>query len=225
MPPRSDSLNDALDAIAQGRYAEAIEVLEMYEQLALNPQSEQYIKVRKGLVEAYHKSGNQKKAVWLCQQLAANKNPDVQAWSQQMIDSMNEPAKVEESTVEVPLEPPEPYLTPEQSEELLTKGSRAFKGGRYSDAVKDLEEFCRGSDVSTKNYFFGQTYLVKAYQANGQIELAIAFAEKMAASNKEVMQAWGKKFLESSSQPPAEPTEAENESLQRELDPPVEQTE
>ncbi|OKH26624.1 hypothetical protein NIES593_00755 [Hydrococcus rivularis NIES-593] len=222
MPPRSDSLTSALEAIEQGHYTEAVEVLEMYEQLMCNPQSEQYIQVRKGLIEAYHRTGNQKKAFWLCQQLVANKDPEVQTWAQQMLDSMNQTEKAEETKssearAEEPteLESPQPYLTPEQSEELLANGTKAFKGGRYVDAIRDLEEFYRGTDSSTKNYFLGQTYLVKAYQASKQIEAAIALAQKMAASDKEIIQIWGKKFLESSSPPPApETSESSSESLQ-----------
>jgi tetratricopeptide (TPR) repeat protein len=215
MPPRSDSITTALEAIAQGRYSEAIEVLEMYEQLTLNPQSEQYVQIRKGLIEAYYGMGNQKKALWLCQQLTTNKNPDVQAWAQQMTELINKPAQAEETENQQAPEPPKPYLTAEQSEKLLDKGAIAFKGKRYADAIRDLEEFCRGTDFSTKNYFIAQTYLVKAYQANGQMKQAIAFAEQMAASDKEVIQTWGKKFLESSSHPPvAEPTESSDDFLE-----------
>jgi tetratricopeptide (TPR) repeat protein len=199
MPPRSDSLNDALDAIAQGRYAEAIEVLEMYEQLMYNPKSEQYVPVRQGLIEAYARTGNQKKAIWLCQQLVGHNNPEVQAWAKQKVESINkgelEPTK--DSEVQSEPVPEKVLLAPEESENLLSTGTKAFKSGRYEQAVQALEQFCNGSDSHTKNYFWGQTYLVKAYQANNQTDKAIAFGEQMAKSEMEAVQIWGKKFLES----------------------------
>ncbi|MCU0537271.1 MAG: hypothetical protein MUD14_25575 [Hydrococcus sp. Prado102] len=217
MPPRSDSLNDALSAIEQGRYTEAIEVLEMYEQLMYNPKSDHYVQVRQGLIEAYARTGNQKKAIWLCQQLVGHQNPDVQAWAKQKVESINkgelDPIEVEE--VEPEPIPQKVLLTLEESEKLLEKGAKAFKSKRYEQAIEALEQFCDGSDSHTKNYFWGQTYLVKAYQATDQLDKAIAFGEQMAKSEMEAVQIWGKKFLESvsnsSTPPPETPTETSGE--------------
>jgi tetratricopeptide (TPR) repeat protein len=219
MPPRSDSLNDALVAIEQGRYAEAIEVLEMYEQLMYNSKSEQYVQVRQGLIEAYTRTGNQKKAIWLCQQLVGHQNPEVQAWAKQKVELINkgELEPTEENEPEPEPIPQKVLLTPEESENLLETGAKAFKSKRYEQAIQALEKFCEGSDSHTKNYFWGQTYLAKAYQATNQTDKAIAFGEQMAKSDMEAVQMWGKKFLESvsshsSTPPPETPTETSGEA-------------
>ena len=75
------SVTLGLEALKQGHYLEAIELLEKLEQLnKVNSESalKEYM-AQIGLVKAYHGNGQQDKAIALCQQLTRSNNPQVQA--------------------------------------------------------------------------------------------------------------------------------------------------
>jgi tetratricopeptide (TPR) repeat protein len=86
-------------------------------------------------------------------------------------------------------------LNPQEIKSLLIKGERAFNKDNYQEAVTIFEQLYREVDANAANYFDIQRKLVKAYQANQQIEEAIVLCEKIIATPVEVYQIWGKQFL------------------------------
>ncbi len=203
MLSQSKALASGIEAIKQGRYAEAVELLEMFCQLS--QVSQEYWQAQIGLVEAYHNNGQPEKAIALRQKLLVSKNPQVQAWAQQTYavagvqgervqtgDIVEEPSSTS-TTVSAIAD--RQLLTPEQAEELLATGNKAIKFKRYTEAIEALEEFYHRTEPSTKHYSQAQMWLVKAYQGNEQLEEAIALCQQLINSDKEIVQAWARQFL------------------------------
>lgn len=193
------SVTLGLEALKQGHYLEAIELLEKLEQLNKvnsEPALKEYM-AQLGLVKAYHGNGQQDKAIALCQQLTRSNNPQVQAWAQKALQSLHTikaefplPQQTEQQTV---LD--KQLLTSQQADELLKSGNKALKLKRYPQAVAALEEFCYRTESSTKNYSQAQMWLVKAYKGNEQLEKAIALCQQLTTSEQQVLQIWAKQFI------------------------------
>ncbi|GAB1544745.1 hypothetical protein NUACC21_74210 [Scytonema sp. NUACC21] len=221
----SGEYQPGLEAIQKGRYSTAIQLLEKFcQECQVDPQAnfKEYIQAQMGLVKAYHCTGEQQKAIALCQQLAASKHSQVRAWAQRILPSLSTPTEsAESSPAETQLAEtqttPEPtvaekvYLTPEQAAELLASGSKALKFKRFADAVNALEQYSQGVDAGTKDYSQAQMWLVKAYKGNEQLENAIALCQQLTAHEQEVTRIWARQFLETLS-PNAIPASVGNQT-------------
>lgn len=230
MPFPSEVLQAGIEAVKQGRYSEAIRSLEDFCRNSTNHHSKDYYQAQMWLVKAYQENGQPQQAIALCRQLAASENPQVQVRAQRMLQSLSAPKMSqpqadasdvmpqsqtiqafgeEQAQTQQPTSdsiPNQQLLTPEQATELLKTGNKALKQGRYSEAIQALEDYCRGVDVSAKDYAQAQTWLVKAYKGNGQLEEAIALCKQLTSSENQVAQIWAQQFLISLS--PAEASEA-----------------
>jgi len=187
MSNQLEVLQSGLQAIKQGKYPEAINFLEKFCHICeINSTTmlKEYLQAQMGLVKAYHSTGKHQEARRLCQQLAENKNSQVQAWAQQVLTSLPPSSLI-----------PQVNLTPEQAAELLLVGQKAFKFRRYAEAILAFEEFLQKADVETKDYSQAQIWLVKAYKGNGQLEDAIALCQQLTTSEQEVVQIWAKQFI------------------------------
>ncbi len=81
---------------------------------------------------------------------------------------------------------------------LLQDGIASIKQERYSDAIQTLEAFCRRYATSHfKEYIKAQTWLIKAYQANGQLEQAIALCHRLSANKNPQVRALAQRILPS----------------------------
>ena len=89
MPAQSDPMKSGLQALEQGRYSEAIASLEMFCQVCPNPNSKPYMQAQMGLAKAYHSHGNPQKALALMRKLATSKEPQVQRWAQQALQTLS----------------------------------------------------------------------------------------------------------------------------------------
>lgn len=80
--------------------------------------------------------------------------------------------------------------------DILDAGITAAKQKRYSEAIQLLEDFCHNCvDTSTKNYLQAEMWLVKAYQATGDLEEAIALCQQMTNNKNPEVASWAKKIL------------------------------
>ncbi len=77
------SLQAGLDAVKQGRYQEAISLLEQFSNNCVERNTE-YFTAQMWLVKAYQGIGETEKANILCQQLIASENSQVRSWAEQM---------------------------------------------------------------------------------------------------------------------------------------------
>jgi tetratricopeptide (TPR) repeat protein len=80
---------------------------------------------------------------------------------------------------------------------LLQAGISAIHKQQYSQAVEVLEAFCRNNTgLKPSEYFEAQRWLIKAYQRNGQVDLAIYLCRQMADSKDPQTRRWAKSNLE-----------------------------
>ncbi len=83
MQTKYKALLSGLEAVQQGRNAEAIDLLEMFCQLS--KVNREYWQAQIGLVQAYQGDEQTEKAIALCQKLLVNKNFEVQAWARNFL--------------------------------------------------------------------------------------------------------------------------------------------
>ncbi|MBD2337550.1 M48 family metalloprotease [Calothrix sp. FACHB-156] len=77
------SLQSGLDAFNQGRYSEAVEILEQVSRNAVDQNSSDYLSAQMWLMKAYQGTGQIEKASILCQRLMMSDNPQVRSWAEQ----------------------------------------------------------------------------------------------------------------------------------------------
>jgi len=80
----------------------------------------------------------------------------------------------------------------------LQAGRDALTAGRYQEAVRLLEQFCRDSaDSGSKEYIQALMGLIQAYPRLGQKEKAIALGRRLAAHEHPQVSSWAKQALNS----------------------------
>jgi Zn-dependent protease with chaperone function len=80
---------------------------------------------------------------------------------------------------------------------LLQAGISAIHKQQYSQAVEALEAFCRNNTgLKPSEYFEAQRWLIKAYQRNGQVDLAIYLCQQMTDSPNAQTRSWAKSNLD-----------------------------
>ncbi|NET38720.1 MAG: M48 family metalloprotease [Cyanothece sp. SIO1E1] len=89
-----------------------------------------------------------------------------------------------------------PTLTAEAAEALLKTGHKTLKAKNYAEAVTALEAYCHGADPAGKDYTQAQSWLVKAYKGNDQIEAAIALCRRLTTHEKKFTRLWAEQFLQ-----------------------------
>ncbi|BAY11934.1 zinc metalloprotease HtpX [Calothrix sp. NIES-2098] len=77
------SLQSGLDAFNQGRYSEAVQILEKFCRDAVDRESSDYLSAQMWLMKAYQGTGEIEKATILCQKLMMSDNPEVRSWAEQ----------------------------------------------------------------------------------------------------------------------------------------------
>lgn len=190
------ALQSGLEALKQRQYQEAIGFLEKFCECQVNQASfKELIQAQMGLVKAYAVTGQREKAVKLCHQLAASQNTQVQAWAKQALISLSSESVAAQAPTQDKVETCKPSLTPSEAAELLKKANKALRFKRFAEAVQAYEEFIAGSDKSSKDYEVAQTWLVKAYKGNEQIDEAVTLCKQLTNSQIESTLIWAQQYL------------------------------
>ncbi|MEH2193069.1 MAG: zinc metalloprotease HtpX [Nostoc sp.] len=80
----------------------------------------------------------------------------------------------------------------------LQSGLDALKDKRYQEAVKLLEKFCRDcAEHDSSDYISAQMWLMKAYQATGEIEKAKILCQKLMMSENPQTRSWAEQASQS----------------------------
>lgn len=85
------SLQSGLDAFQQGRYQEAVQLLEQFCRNAVDYNSSDYLSAQMWLMKAYQGTGEIEKATSLCQKLMMSENQQVRTWAEQARQSFPQP--------------------------------------------------------------------------------------------------------------------------------------
>lgn len=86
----------------------------------------------------------------------------------------------------------------------LQSGLDTLKEKRYQDAVELLEQFCRNCvEHNSSDYLSAQMWLIKAYQATGEIEKAKILCQKLIISENPQARSWAEQASQSLRQTPA----------------------
>lgn len=199
-------LSTGLEALKQGRYQEAVELLSQFCQGCANPRSKEYVQAQMGLVKAYQGIGQIQRAITLCQQLASHSHPQVSSWANVALQQLatakttqTPPVRSEASAASQP-QPSENLVF------LFHAGQAALKQRKYAKAVQTLEAYCQHCqvDASSQEYAQVQMWLVKAYQFTDQLEQAIALCQTLAAHQEPQVQTWAQETLTSLTAPQAQ---------------------
>ncbi len=97
------SLQAGLDAAKEGRYQEAIPILEEYCRNCAEQSSDEYCMVQMWLVRAYKATGTTEKALILCKQLMQSEHAKVSDWAGKMYQKLNESSSTEVNNTENPV--------------------------------------------------------------------------------------------------------------------------
>jgi Zn-dependent protease with chaperone function len=82
------SLQSGLDAFQQGRYQEAVQLLEQFCRNAVDQNSSDYLTAQMWLMKSYQGVGDIEKATILCQKLLMSSNPQVRSWAEQARETL-----------------------------------------------------------------------------------------------------------------------------------------
>lgn len=128
------SLQAGIEALKQGRYREAVQIIKEFCQYKAEPGSKDYVKAQMVLVKAYHRNGETEKAIALAQELKTSNNQQVSSWATQALESMSSTQPSAPSTPEepAPVQMPQSFVVskPKQSGAAQKeKASRVARGG------------------------------------------------------------------------------------------------
>ncbi|TVP63014.1 MAG: peptidase M48 [Nodularia sp. (in: Bacteria)] len=84
------SLQSGLDAFQQGRYQEAVEILEQFSRNCVDQNSSDYLSAQMWLMKAYQGTGEIEKAAILCQKLMVSENPQARKWAEKARQSFTQ---------------------------------------------------------------------------------------------------------------------------------------
>ncbi|MDB9314193.1 M48 family metalloprotease [Spirulina sp. CS-785/01] len=173
------SLQTGLDLLGQKRYAQAVQSLEAFLAGQSGTVREQ-LQARVALVQAYHRNGQVLEAIALCQKLAQSKNPTIQVWAEESLPKLQGASNSKKTTLK----------------QLLHRGQQALKDKQYPQAIAALENYCsRVKDPDEPGYGQAQMGLVKAYQAVGQLEDAIALCQELTQTSDIMLESWAQQML------------------------------
>jgi Zn-dependent protease with chaperone function len=85
------SLQSGLEAFQQGRYQEAVEILERFSRNCVDHDSSDYLSAQMWLMKAYQATEQTEKAQLLCQKLMASENPKIRQWAETASQSLSQP--------------------------------------------------------------------------------------------------------------------------------------
>ncbi len=94
------SLQSGLDAFQQGRYQEAVELLEQFCRNCVDHNSSDYLSAQMWLMKAYQGTGEIEKATSLCQKLVMSENPQIRNWAEQASQSLPKKVATQPSTTQ-----------------------------------------------------------------------------------------------------------------------------
>ncbi len=94
------SLQSGLDAAKQGRYQEAVQLLEQFCRNCADYSSSEYLTAQMWLLRAYQGTGEIEKAIILCQKLMMSENLQARSWAEKMRPTLSNTAAPQSSAIQ-----------------------------------------------------------------------------------------------------------------------------
>src|SRR5919202_386455 len=111
------SLQAGLNAINEGRYRDAVQLLKDFCQYYSQRGSKEYVQAQMGLAKAYHRLGETEPAIAIAQELSIHKNPQISNWAIQVLTSL--------TTTQTPKNP----ATKPEPSHAIQQATRAAQAG------------------------------------------------------------------------------------------------
>jgi Zn-dependent protease with chaperone function len=148
MPPLSDLLSKALDAMKQSNYTEAIALLEPMVQVPETISPSVLSQAQMTLVKAYRQNSQVEEAIALCEQLTREGDLQIQDWAKQAL-----PALLKAQVPEVPEVSTEEFENPEDLEPLPKAGRAAVGAIARFPIAKAAANLALASSVTLVGLF------------------------------------------------------------------------
>ncbi len=94
------SLQSGLDAAKQGRYQEAVQLLEQFCRNCADDSSSEYLTAQMWLLKAYQGTGKIEKAIILCQKLMISENLQARSWAEKMRPTLSNTSAPQSSAIQ-----------------------------------------------------------------------------------------------------------------------------
>ena len=94
------SLQSGLDAAKQGRYQEAVQLLEQFCRNCADYSSSEYLTAQMWLLRAYQGTGEIEKAIILCQKLMMSENLQARSWAEKMRPTLSNTSAPQSSAIQ-----------------------------------------------------------------------------------------------------------------------------
>lgn len=195
MASSSVSVEAGLEALKQHRYADAVNLLELFCHDG-GPSSRAFLQAQMYLVKAYQRNGQPEQAIALCQRLCALEQPQISAWARQVLPTLS--GAVDSGAVGSG--PRTTKASAISAETLLQAGRDALRQKQFNLAVQALTQALEQLQAQTDNDPVdlpgqAQMWLVKAYQGNRQLDEAIALCQRLKTHSDPLVQQWAHQTL------------------------------
>ncbi len=195
MPSQTELLESGLGALQQGRFEDAVALLEHACAISGNPQSLETVRSQINLARAYERTREFDKARTICKSLVDHSDPKVKNWAQKALAALSQNSAEIASSTNLQTSSKTATAAPEELKQLLAVSSSALKQKNYAEAIQALEAYSEQIDPQSADYTQAQVWLAKAYKGNQQTEEAIALCNQLKQSSDPMVQTWAQQFL------------------------------
>jgi len=136
------SLQLGTEALDQGRYAEATELLEGFCRNYTGDRSKEYLQAQMSLVKAYRYTGRHEDAIEICQELATDPSRKIQSWAQNALKALEQATQSEDAGNSIESLPENAIisLTPDPTTEITASLDALLAGHNLSIQVIQQEQ-------------------------------------------------------------------------------------
>ncbi len=208
MATAASVLQQGIDAIRDGRYTDAIPLLEEWCTVT-GPWAERYPEAVRVLMQAYQEIGDLAAAIALCQDLSHHDNETLKHWAWKLLPSLTQQlpddgsctefvtlphAEAEHTALQI-AKKSKSGDTPEQRQ-ILASGLEALAAQQYEKAVERLERY-----LQIKKHFDlakpqAHVALARAYQGNRQRREALHLCQHLLKIGDKGTRTWAHQYIE-----------------------------
>lgn len=173
-----------------GNNALAIDLLEPFCK-SVELDSKEYLYAQVLLVEAYHNNNQPEKAIELSQQLCDSKHYLTQRLANHYLST----SSIDTISENVLVVNGQSFITLVEASQLYQKGYDAIVSKDYTKAIQIFEKYYQSASPSRSEYLQASKWLLKAYQANQQLDNAINLCQQLLTCQHKPTRRWARELL------------------------------